>query len=145
MTRRTITKLKRLFAEILDEANSNPEFVQRIAVLFETQSSPPPQRRTSKSRRAPGVLDPYVVLTETGPAGLDAALKSLDVDQLKDIIAEHGMDPAKLAMKWRKSDRLVEHIMSFVASRDRKGDAFRMSTNERTEESRTTEHPPDSE
>ena len=98
VTRRTVTKLKRLFAEILDEANSNPAFVQRLAVVLEAQSSPPPQRRTSKSRRAPGVLDPYVVLNETGPPGLDAALKSLDVDQLKDIIAEHGMDPPQ---SWR--------------------------------------------
>ena len=144
MTRRTIPKLKRLFGEIIAEANSNPAFAQRLAALFEDQVAPSAQRRTGTSRRAPGALDPYVVMNESGSAGLDAALKALDVDQLKDIIAEHGMDPAKLAMKWRKSDRLVEHIMSFVTSRERKGDAFRGSGDERAAESGTTEEPPDS-
>jgi hypothetical protein len=35
------------------------------------------------------------------------------------------MDRSKLAMKWKTKDRLVELIVSTVASRARKGDAFR--------------------
>ena len=91
--------------------------------LFEEQPTPSPQRRGG--RRLPGALDPYAILRESGSHGLEAALKALDIDQLKDIVAEHGMDPARLVMKWRKTDRIVEHIISFVASRDRKGDVFR--------------------
>jgi len=49
----------------------------------------------------------------------------LNIEQLKDMVAEHGMDQAKLAMKWRTSDRLVDLIASTVAARARKGDAFR--------------------
>ena len=35
------------------------------------------------------------------------------------------MDGAKLAMKWKSADRLVELIVASVASRSRKGDVFR--------------------
>ena len=52
----------------------------------------------------------------------------LDTEQLKDIVAEHGMDTAKLAMKWKSSERLIEFIVSTVEARADKGRAFRGSS-----------------
>lgn len=119
----TVPSLKRLFAAIVAEAEANPDFAERLSASFRT-----PQRRrstASRRRRAPGAFDPFAVAQAEGADGLAIALRALDVDQLKDIVAENGMDPAKLALKWRTPERLVNHILTFVAARERKGDAFR--------------------
>jgi hypothetical protein len=50
---------------------------------------------------------------------------SLDLEQLRDVVAEYRMDPNKLVMKWKDRERVIEHIATTAASRGRKGDAFR--------------------
>jgi hypothetical protein len=49
----------------------------------------------------------------------------LELEELRDIIAEHGMDADKLAMKWKDASRLVERIVERVGARSEKGSAFR--------------------
>lgn len=77
-----------------------------------------------KGRRPPGPLDPFVVY-QGEPEALHGRLDALTLDQLKDIVAEHGMDHARLAMKWKDKGRLVDLIESVVKARSKKGDAFR--------------------
>ena len=127
MKRRTLTKLRKLFSEVVAEAQANDAFADRLAAVLGEDASPPRRR---SGRRPAGVLNPYDVFEEVGTAGLEAALERLEVERLKDIVAEHGMDPAKLAMKWKKADRLVAHIVAFVTARERKGDAFRAKESE---------------
>ena len=76
-------------------------------------------------RRAPGVVDPFAVFSDAGEEGVRRSLSQLSIEQLKDIVAQHGMDRSKLAMKWRTSGRFVDLILETVAARSRKGDAFR--------------------
>ena len=79
---------------------------------------------TRRNRRAPGLLDPVEVFGRSELVLRDA-LQGLNVDQLKDIVSEHAMDSAKLALKWRSADRLIELIVTTVRSRIEKGDAFK--------------------
>jgi hypothetical protein len=51
-------------------------------------------------------------------------LATLDVDQLKDVIARHQMDRARLAMKWQTPERLIDVIVAHTMSRAHKGEAF---------------------
>jgi hypothetical protein len=96
--------------------------------------------RHSATLRAPAktALSPHVsVVTDRngrffasdafqeGEDHLHGALAGLSIDQLKDIIAEHGMDTDKLAMKWKGRDRIIALIVTTVKSRMAKGDAFR--------------------
>ena len=76
------------------------------------------------NRRDKAVLDP-IKLTEEGDPNLRKKLERLTEKQLKDIIADYGMDPSKLAMKWKDRDRLIQLIMETSARRATKGDAFR--------------------
>jgi hypothetical protein len=80
-----------------------------------------PKRR----RRAPGPWDPYDVYAEVGEAGLRDRLSQLELEQLRDIVAEHGMNTDGLAMRWKKADRVVGRIVERVVDRAAKGDAFR--------------------
>ena len=123
-----IGPLRRLFGAILDEAENNPAFAERLLTAF-SESSPssaesPARARLVGGRRPPGVLDPFTVYKD-GADTLRAALGKLDIERLKDIVAEHGMDSAKVAAKWKDTERLVDLIVSTVSSRARKGEAFR--------------------
>jgi hypothetical protein len=118
--------LKRLLEIVIKETETNPAFAERIAAILES-----PQTRASgeaipkrTGRRAPGVLDPFTVFSQGEPA-LRQQLTTLTLDHLKDIVSEHGMDPSRLALKWRTKDRLVGLIVSTVRNRSGKGDAFR--------------------
>ncbi len=77
-----------------------------------------------RNRRKPAAFDPFLVFAK-GEATLRGRLRELDMDGLRDIVAEHGMDPGKLVRRWKTPDRLVKHLVSTVQARSRKGDAFR--------------------
>jgi hypothetical protein len=71
------------------------------------------------------LLDPVIVFQSEGDASLRLRLKTMTLDQLRDIVSEHGMDKSQLVMKWTKSERVIDHIAATSAARARKGDAFR--------------------
>jgi len=74
------------------------------------------------------VLDPFAVFSESGEDGLRGRLGELSLDQLRDIVAEHGMDSDRLAMRWKDPMRVIDRIVERVASRRAKGSAFRAPT-----------------
>ena len=81
-------------------------------------------REEPLGRRARGRLDPFDVLA-SGEDTLRFRLTELSVEELKDVVAEHGMDHTRLAMRWRRPERLIDLIVSETKSRLAKGDAFR--------------------
>ncbi len=86
----------------------------------------PAQRAPARrGKRAPGPFDPFAVYREAGEPGLRTQLGDLDVERLKDIIAEHAMDYDKLAMRWRTPSKLRDRIVERVKSLTTKGDVFR--------------------
>lgn len=123
--------LRALGAVVLDESERNPDFAQRLIVaLGEAESSVRDGHRTRQSMgktksRPAAVIDPVATLADQGETALRSALLSLALDQLRDIVAEFAMDPSKLVMKWKKSDRVIEHIVENSKRRSVKGDAFR--------------------
>jgi hypothetical protein len=77
-----------------------------------------------KNRRKAAPFDPYVVYQE-GEEALSRRLRDLDIEALRDMLAEFAMDPSKLAIKWKSIERITDHIISTVRARVTKGDAFR--------------------
>lgn len=129
-----------MFDAVLDEARNNLAFAAKLerALVGETPdggaiekspgvkpSSDAPARRLN--RRSKAVVDPFGLLS-VGEEHLRAELAKLNLEQLKDIVAEYGMDTARLALKWKSRERLVDFIVTTVAARNRKGDVFRDSS-----------------
>ena len=120
------TRLARVFRVILDEAEQNAAFASRLDEALGTSAghaitSVP---RQARGRRSPAVLDPVSGYRE-GEEALRSRLRDLGLEQLRDIVAEYGMDPDKLAMKWKSTDRLIDRIVDVARGRATKGDAFR--------------------
>ncbi len=134
----TLRKILGDFAKaIADEAERNPEFAERLRKILRDQttetlprSTPRPgghvssEDRKRGNRRTPAVLDP-VALAVQGEEVVRAKLAPLDIEQLRDIVADYGMDPAKLVMKWKTPERVIDKIVEISLTRARKGDAFR--------------------
>jgi hypothetical protein len=123
---------------IADEAARNQRFANAIAGALgpataavdaapapSTGQAPARKDPVRRAKRAAGPFDPFEVFRDGGEAGLRDRLEPLDVDRLKDIIAEHAMDYDKLAMRWRTPSKLQERIVDRVKALSTKGDAFR--------------------
>lgn len=129
-----------IFREIAEEAERNPEFKVRLQTAIGTDANPKrtktqPKNQNEKAatgavdkrpsnRRAPAVLDP-VHLARQSEEALRAKLRELEIEQLRDIVAEYGMDTGKLVMKWRDAHRVIDRIVDVARSRAQKGSAFR--------------------
>lgn len=123
----TVVRLRAVFLEILDEAEANPTFARNLERALSGLGAQAKREPRRGARRASGVIDPFAVYSE-GESALRGSLGRLDIEQLKDIIAEHGMDQSKLAMKWKSTDRLIDFIVTTVSARARKGRAFLTTT-----------------
>lgn len=124
--------LSKLIDCILEQAGKDPEFASKLEGIFNLSEQSGKPASTSKkepgaarSKRNPAILDPIEVASKQGMEALETALSSLDIEQLKDIIAQFGMNQDKLAMKWRKKEKCVERIMEKTLDRTTRGDAFR--------------------
>ena len=130
------TVLRNFVKVVSDEAERNPEFAERLWVVFKSAMATRPAKTTSAAsgassktsrpanRRPPAVLDP-VALAGKGEEVLRAELALLTLDQLKDIVADYGMDREKLVMKWKTPSRVSDRIVEISIKRAHKGDAFR--------------------
>lgn len=116
--------LKALFHEFLAEVERNDMLRAKVEGILGHSKEPVASSSKQAMRRKPGRFDPMTVHRER-PADLARRLDELNEEELKDIIAEHGMDRTKLAMKWKDKQRLVDLIKTTVESRAQKGDAFR--------------------
>ena len=129
--------MRNLATVIVEEADRNPDFASRVREalgLFANETKTSRSRRENdvattgptrgRNRRTPAILDPIRLVLE-GEQVLREQLSPLTLDQLKDIVSDHGMDPSKLVMKWRTKNKIVDHIVDIAISRSRKGDAFR--------------------
>ena len=122
-------KLLELARAIADEAERDPEFARKLGRVLGLE----PRQRDKKvtkaghprNRRTPAIFDPVSVLREHGDQELRSRLSGLNLEQVKDIVAQYGMDPGKLVMKWKTQDRVVNRIVELSIKRAQKGDAFR--------------------
>ena len=128
--------LRDLMKVVSDESERNPQFAERLQDVFQSAMTPRTEKqnlggggaasktRRPANRRPPAVLDP-ISLAKQGEEALRAQLVPLTLEQLKDIVADYGMDPRKLVMKWKKPERIINEIIEISLSRAHKGDAFR--------------------
>ncbi|ABA04097.1 hypothetical protein Nwi_0832 [Nitrobacter winogradskyi Nb-255] len=128
--KRTLNELVRA---VVDEAERNPEFARRIEEALGLQEKPKkPVLSRASHRRAPAALDP-VELARRGELELRARLAELNLEQLKDVVADYGMDPGKLVLKWKTADRIIDRIVEVSIGRARKGEGFLSSGSPRSE------------
>lgn len=120
--------LRDLIDVVIEQAEKDEEFAKKLSDVFsgavKKNDKKENDSKRGANRRDAAVLDP-IKLMEEGDNLLREKLEALTEKQLKDIIADFGMDPSKLAMKWKDKERLIRHIIDTSERRATKGDAFR--------------------
>lgn len=127
-------KLKAIYDLIRSEAQNNPDFRDRLSEILIVSSnrntkSPANNSKITNSvqrrnRRTPATLDPISEI-QKGEQHLRILLFALNLEQLRDVVAEYRMDPNKLVMKWQDREKVIDHIIMTAQTRGQKGDAFR--------------------
>lgn len=119
------TVLAELVAAVATEAHKSPRLAHRLSEVLLDGGTRRDTSVAKRARRAPGPWDPFALYTEHGEQALRERLRTLELEQLRDIVAEHGMDTDRLAMKWRDPERVVGRIVDRVVDRAAKGEGFR--------------------
>lgn len=116
-------KLLELARAVADEAERNPGFAQKLETVFDLEQSrrndKGTKRTRSQGRRTPAAFDPVAVRRKEGVQGLRSRLSGLDIEQLKDMVAQYGMDPGETGDE-------VEDLGSY--RRPHRGDILEPST-----------------
>lgn len=119
--------LTRLFTAVASEAAKGPRFANALAKALHEPTTPTTSavkpKRSNRRNAAP--FDPFVVYAEGQTTGLREQLATLDLEQLRDMVAEYGMDNDRLAMKWKDPGRVIDRIIDRVTARAAKGSAFK--------------------
>jgi len=106
---------------IVDEAERNPEFLGRIEEALGLREKPPKLNTVRAAhRRTAAILDP-VELARKGEPALRTRLSELSLEQLKDVVADYGMDSGKLVLKWKTPQRVIDRIVEVSVGRAKKG------------------------
>lgn len=147
------TTLNRLIRVVLEEAENNPRFDSALRDALDPPAGKRPvakdasadgidlgEVKRGKNRRTPPVLDP-VHIAEEGESALRASLEKLSLEQLRDVVAEYGMDPGRVVMKWAAPDRVIDRIVEMSLARAHKGNAFRKLPDEVTPTQRIETEP----
>jgi len=127
--RNRLIEIARLIA---DQAEQDEEFAQRLSDVLGLQESAvgkkpaekKPETKRPRNRRPAALIDPVAIIANGEPE-LRAQLSKLSLDQLRDIVADYGMDTSKLVMKWKDCQRVIDRIVEISAARAEKGNAFR--------------------
>lgn len=120
-TKKVLALWKKASSCISDEISSNEIFAKKMSDILVGESAETKKKKSN--RRTPAKINPFE-LYEKGEDALAEALSALDIEELRDVIAENGMDAAKLAMKWKDRARIEKHIIETTQRRSSKGGAF---------------------
>ncbi len=73
---------------------------------------------------AAAVPDPFTLLREQGEEGLRARLAALELGELRQLVRQHRIDPARISARWTNRERVVDLIVAQVRARLDHGKAF---------------------
>jgi hypothetical protein len=98
------------------------------SIFSQLEENHPVTKNTSKKKKSTQLDDTKINIFEIyqnqGPEGLLGLLESLELQGLKKIVLENGLDPAQKVRRWRKKEKIMNHIVESVCKQMSKGDAF---------------------
>jgi hypothetical protein len=115
--------LQGLVRAVVEEAERSPQFAKRLETALGLTAIASASARKSSAhakRRTPAVLDP-IDLARQGEHTLRQTLGTLNLDQLKAIVADYRMEIGKPVRKWKTPQRIIDRIVEVSLARAVKG------------------------
>ena len=106
-------KLKSLFDLILEEAENNQDFKNKLDKVLD--------KSNSKKKCIKPKINPFEMI-KAGEGELREALDDFSISELKDIIRFYDMDELNETSRWRKKERLINYILdsTLIMGRNKK-------------------------
>lgn len=117
--------LHRFMDVILEEAEHNPPFADKLLDVLSLAEAPPEHAARKRKGNVELPADPFEVFHSEGAIGLKAWLDHLDLEQLRTIVRIHKLDSTRNSDKWKTKERFIDLIMDRLPERTKQGDAFR--------------------
>jgi len=84
----------------------------------------PDKRKSPKKSPEPPKIEAFHILRNEGEEGLRKALVPLELTDLRTILLAYGLDPEQTARRWKKADKIREHIVHRLLAHFRSGEVF---------------------
>lgn len=119
--------LRNLATLVADEADTNPQFAERLeGILAEVPSNKKPEK-PQKPIAVEELPDPFVEAKARTPDEFELWLRDLDIPILKALIRRHDLDSSKKWQKWREREKFAKLIADQIQARMQRGAAFMRS------------------
>ena len=117
--------LRKLADLIVEEAESNEAFAQRLRAAL-SEVSPPASSRPQKAPDSPKptLPDVHAELASRGESEFRLWLLGQSREVLKAIIRSEDIDPTRRTAKWKDVDKLADYIADSLKSRQQRGASF---------------------
>nr|WP_263327175.1 hypothetical protein [Neobacillus sp. Marseille-Q6967] len=122
--RKEIVSFLKTVTKLIEE---DEEFAKKILCELDVNlSSIKKDNKKMPSKPIPlnSIINIFDVFQNKGPEGLKVVLQALEVNDLKRIVVENGLDPAQKVRRWRVKEKIVNHIVEAVCKQMAKGGAF---------------------
>lgn len=113
------TDLKKLIANLIPFIDG-----QKVLKTIKSEMIKKMTKKPKKAKKTIVVLDVFEVFIKEGKKMLRQKLASLETENLRQIVSQHGFDPAGKMRKWKNKERLTNLIIDRVEKQSKKGDVF---------------------
>jgi hypothetical protein len=116
--------LRGLVDLLVEEADRNPAFADKLEQLFAAVPSRGPAKRPSRKSVSVPPPDLYAEQAARGETDLLVWLRDLPVSTLRSLIRTNDFDPTRRTSKWRETEKLATFIVDSLRGRMMRGSAF---------------------
>lgn len=118
-------KLKEIIEIILEEAKKNKDFEEALkGALYREKSDLVKAKTKCRIKRESAKINPLIEV-EKGENDLRQKLEELNIQELKNVIYDYGLDNMKNSVRWKKKEKFVNLIIEMSKKKISKGNAFR--------------------
>lgn len=119
---------RKQIASILVKVAMKIEKDEEFARLLFEEMKEPPKRKKSNTKKVkqeePLKVDIFEIYQKEGAEKLSVYLQSLEVQELRKVVLDHGLDPAQKVRRWRRKEKIIHFILDAVTKQMAKGGAF---------------------
>ncbi|MBT9137094.1 MAG: hypothetical protein DDT34_02181 [Firmicutes bacterium] len=117
--------LRKLTDLIVEEAESNEVFAQRLrAALSELSLPAAPRPQKAPDSPKPNLPDVHAELASRGESEFRLWLLGQSREVLRAIIRSEDIDPTRRTAKWKDVDKLADYVAESLKSRQQRGASF---------------------
>ena len=130
---RVIAKLLRQLADEIENGKVDIDFKELLNIVQKSNQDEILKQVKDKetidevvaNENYPSITELFSIYSKSGQEELSKVLEKYEIEQLKKIVAENGLDPIKKVRRWKTKEKVMDFILNDISQRMSHGSAFR--------------------